>query len=82
MTIASFEGCFQNVTISDSELMITQSKVYLCEMANTLKLVKQAINLGDEILILDCDLVQLSIVNAQSERTIFLHYEQHWRTPW
>ena len=32
-------------------------------MASTLKLVKQVINPGDGILILDCDLVQLSIVN-------------------
>ena len=41
-------------------------------MASTLKLVKQVINPGDGILILDCDLVELSIVNAHSERTIFL----------
>ena len=32
-------------------------------MTSTLKLVKQVINHGDVILILDCDLVQLSIVN-------------------
>ena len=44
-------------------------------MASILKLVKQVINPGDGILILDCDLVQLSIVNAHSERTIFLPYE-------
>ena len=29
MTLPSFEGCFQNVTISDSELMITRLEVYL-----------------------------------------------------
>ena len=29
MTIPSSEGCFWNVTISDSKLMITRSEVYL-----------------------------------------------------
>ena len=41
-------------------------------MTTTLKLVKQVINPGDRILILDCVLVQLSIVNENFERTIIL----------
>ena len=77
MTIASSEGCFRNITISDFKLMMTRSKVYLGEMASILKLVKQVINPGDGILILDCDLVQLSIVNEHSERIIFLPYEKN-----
>ena len=43
-------------------------------MASTLKLVKQVINPGDGILILDCDLVQLPIHNVHFERTAFLLY--------
>ena len=82
LTIPSSKGCFWNVTISDFELMITRSEVYLCKMASTLNLVKQVINSGDGILILDCDLVQLSIANVHSEGTIFILYEQHWCTPW
>ena len=46
-------------------------------MASTLKFVRQLINCGDGILILDCDLVQLSIVNEHSERIIFLPYEKN-----
>ena len=82
MTIPTSKGCFLNVTISDSELMITRSEVYLSEMTSTLKLVKQVINPEDGILILDCDLVQLAIVNAHSEIIIFLLYEQYWCIPW
>lgn len=66
MIIQSSEGCFRNVTISDSNVIITRSEVYLGEMSRTLKLVKQVINPRDGIVILDCDLVQLSIVNAHS----------------
>ena len=51
-------------------------------MASTLKLAKQVINRGDGILILANDLIQLSIVNAHSERTIILIYKQHWCIPW
>ena len=75
MTIQSSEGCFRNVTISDPKVMMTRSEVYHCEMSSTLKLVKQVINHGDGILIIDYDLVQLSIVNTHYERTIFLPYE-------
>ena len=57
MTIPSSKGCFQNVTISDSKLMITLYDFYLRQMDHTLKLVKQVINLGDGILILYCYLV-------------------------
>ena len=81
MTIPSSKGCFWNVTMSDSEMMTTWSEVYLWEMTSTVKLVKQVINPRDGILFLDCGLVQLSIVNAHSERTIFLLYEQYWCTP-
>ena len=41
-------------------------------MARDLKLVKYVINTGAGIIILDCDLVQLFIVNAHSKRTICL----------
>ena len=77
MTIPTSEGCFQNVTISDSKMLITQSEVYLLDITSILKLVKQVINPSDGILILDCDLVQLYIVNANSEGIIFLLYEEH-----
>ena len=46
ITIPSSEDYFQNVTISDSKIMITLFEVYLREMASTLKLVKQVINPG------------------------------------
>ena len=80
MTIPSSERCLQNVTFFDSELMIARSEVYLKETIGTLKLVEQVINTGDGILILDCDFVQLTVVDAHSERTIFLSHEKNWST--
>ncbi|PHT75865.1 hypothetical protein T459_19387 [Capsicum annuum] len=51
--------------------MIVESKVYLREIAVTLKLVKQVIDSWMRILILDCDLIELTVINAHSKRTIF-----------
>ena len=75
MTMPNSKGSFWNVTISDSKLMITRSEVYHSEISSTLKLVKQVINPGDRILILDCDLVQLFMVNTHSEKIVFLPYK-------
>ncbi|KAK4716441.1 hypothetical protein R3W88_014779 [Solanum pinnatisectum] len=77
MTISSSENCLQNVIISDSELMIARFEVYLRKVTSTLKLVEQVINPRDRIIVLDCDFVQLPIVNAHSKRTVFLFHEQH-----
>ncbi|KAF3626893.1 hypothetical protein FXO38_29011 [Capsicum annuum] len=72
---------FWNVTFSDSELMIARSEVYLREIAGTLKLVKQVIDSGKRILVLDCDFIELMVINAHSEISIFFAHEQHWCTP-
>ena len=71
-----------SLTIYNSELMITRSEVYVWKITNTMKLVKQVINTGNGIFILNCDLVQLPIVDAHLERTIFLLHEQYWCTLW
>ena len=46
MNIPSAQGWFQNVTLSDSELMITKSDIYLQETTKTLKLVEEVNNPG------------------------------------
>ena len=82
MIIQSSKGSFQNITVFDTKLMITRSVLYLWEMNTTLKLFKQVKTSWGWDIYFRCDLVQLSIVIAHYERTIFLLYEQHWRTPW
>ncbi|PHU07623.1 hypothetical protein BC332_24112 [Capsicum chinense] len=57
VNIPSFEGYFWDVTFSDYELMIARSEVYLGEATGTLKLVKQVIDSGKWILVLDCDFI-------------------------
>lgn len=54
--------------------MIAGSMVYFQKIASTLKVVIKFINIGDKVLILDYDFVQLAIVNEHSERTIFFSY--------
>ncbi|KAK4729682.1 hypothetical protein R3W88_022670 [Solanum pinnatisectum] len=75
-TIPSLKGYLRNVIIPYSKLMIARSEVYLRKTTSTLKLVEQSINPRDRIFVLDCDFVQLTIVNAHYERTIFFFHEQ------
>ena len=77
MTLPSYESCLRNVTIFDSELIIAGPEVYLRKETRTLKLVEQVINLGNGIFILDCNFVQLPILDIHSERIIVRFHEQH-----
>ena len=53
--------CLRNVTFSNSELIIDGAEVYLREITGTLKLIKQVINFGKRILVLDRDLIELTV---------------------
>ena len=56
--------------------MIARSEIYLREITGTLKLVKQVIDFGKRILVLDHDFIKLTVINAHSERTIFLTHDR------
>ena len=67
-----------NVFILDSYLMITRPQVNLGKYLCSSHLIKEVINSGQRILVLYYDFVQLSVINTQSECTIFLLYKQNW----
>lgn len=69
------------MSIFDFQLIITRSEVNLGKETGSLKLGKKVINCRDRILILDDDLVQLAVIYAHSERSIFLTHKENWCTP-
>lgn len=71
----SSRGRLWDVTLLNSKLMVTRSKVNLREITGTLELIEQVINPWDGIFTLDCDLVQLSMINAYVERIGAPHRE-------
>lgn len=71
----SSRGRLWDVTLLNSKLMVTRSKVNLREITGTLELIEQVINPWDGIFTLDCDLVQLSMINAHVERIGAPHRE-------
>ncbi|KAK4708720.1 hypothetical protein R3W88_029645 [Solanum pinnatisectum] len=81
MTIPSSKIHLWNVIFFHPQLVITRAKINLREITCSLKLVKQIIYPSKRILILNGHLVQLSIVNARTNRTIFLSNKQNWSTP-
>lgn len=81
MTISGSKRCLWNVTVPYSELVITRSKINFGEVTCTLELIKQIIDPWNWLLILNGDLIQLSIINEHTKRTILLSNKQHRSTP-
>ncbi|PHT51525.1 hypothetical protein CQW23_05987 [Capsicum baccatum] len=58
--------------VHESGWGIAEPEVYLREVDGTLNLVKQVIDYGRRALVLGSDLIELTIINAYFEKTIFL----------
>ena len=65
MPIPRPKCCLRDISLPNSQLMVTGTKVYLGVDSHPSQLIKQVISPRKWIPILDCDLVQLSIVNEQ-----------------
>src|SRR4051812_39345639 len=61
-----------NILFADTYLMIPHSEVQFGKDFGTFQLLKQLIYVGQWVLILYCLLVQRTIINTESIRTIFL----------
>ena len=64
--------CLRDICLPNPQLMVTSEKVYLGVDSRSSQLMKQVINPRQWVSILDRNLVQLSVVNAQSKGPVFL----------
>jgi hypothetical protein len=62
--------------------MIARAKIYLGEYFGSHQLIKQYINAGQWILILDGYRIERAVIDTQSQTLILLLYEQGWTSPW
>ena len=60
--------------------MVARPQINLRKVLCTLKLIKQVIYPRKRILVFNCHLIQLSVINAQSKCTILFLYKQDWCT--
>jgi hypothetical protein len=81
-TITSGEGSFRNVTRSNFDLVVTRTKVNVGEHFGSSQLIKKNINSGKRIFVLDGHCIERSVVNTQSQATIFLFDKESGTTPW
>lgn len=81
MSIPSLKYHLQNVILLHPQLVITQSEFNLVELTRSLELNTNIIYSWNMILILNSNLIQLSIINTHFERFILLSNKQHWSTP-
>jgi hypothetical protein len=61
--------------------MIAQSKIDLGEDFGTSQLIKENINAGQPIFILDCHRIEWTIVNIDPQTTIFLFHKKSRAPP-
>ena len=66
------ERCLRDICLPNPQLMVTSAKVYLGVDLRSSQLIKQVINPRQWVPILDCNPIQLSVVNAQSKGLVLL----------
>ena len=66
------ERCLRDICLPNPQLMVTSEKIYFGVDSHYSQLIKQVINPRQWVSIIDCNLVQLSVVNAQSKGHIFI----------
>ena len=66
------ERYLRDIYLTNPQLMVTSAKIYLGVESRSPQLIKQIINLRQWVPILDYNLVQLSVVNAQSKGLVLL----------
>ena len=81
-TIACSECCLGNIFFMNANLMITHTEVKLGEDFSTFELLEKLIDVGKWILVLDCLLVQWTVIDAKSVRAILLLDKKNSTTPW
>ena len=80
MPILRPKRCLRDISLPNSQLMITDAKIYLRVDSRPFQLIKQVINPWKWIPILDRNSFQPSIVNAQSKSLVLLLSKQN-RSP-
>src|SRR3954469_7573091 len=81
-TIACSECCLGNIFFTNANLMITHTKIKLGEHFSTFELLKKLIDVGKWVLVLDCLLVQWTVIDAKSVCAILLLDKKNTTTPW
>ena len=72
MSITGPECCLGNIRGLDTDLMVSRTKINLGKDGSTSELIQKVINSGQRILVLNGDLIKLTIINAQAHSTVFL----------
>ena len=81
-TIACSKCCLGDIFFTNANLMITHTELKLGEYLGTFELLEKLIDVGKWILVLYCLLVQWTVVDAESFRSILLLDKKDTTIPW
>jgi hypothetical protein len=78
--VPSRECSLRNIFWMDLDLMITRPKINLREDLSTSKLIKENVDAGQKIFVLNGDGIQRPVIDTQPQRLILLLHKQRWTT--
>ena len=81
LTIPSLKNSFRYIFRLHSYLVISGSQINIAKHLRTNQLIHQIINHWKRILVLNGNLIQLSIIHTQPHTAIFFLDQQHWFSP-
>jgi hypothetical protein len=81
-TIPQNEGRLWKVTCLYFQLILSRLKINFREHMRTMELIKQTINPRQQVIVLDGNLVQSTIIHAPLSSTILLQDGNHRGSPW
>lgn len=79
-TIAGCEVCLEDVRLADLQLVVSGPQIDLGEDSGSIQLVEQILALRERLLVLDGDLIQLTVAHTHLYGVVSLVHEENWRT--
>jgi hypothetical protein len=58
--------------------MVARLQINLTEVFIPCELIKEVVDLGNQVSVFDCDCIQSPVINAESLGSIFLLYQHDW----
>jgi hypothetical protein len=60
------------------DLVVARLQINLTEVFPPHEFIKKVINLGNQVLVSDCDFIQRLVINTESACSIYLLYQHDW----
>ena len=81
VAVASAKGCLRHIVGMNAKLMVAAAQVDLAEIASASQSVEQLVYARQRVRILDCDVIERAVVDAEAQAAVLLAREDDVGTP-